>query len=204
MTARFVIRAVQAMGFFFLFIFPKKEGLWIFTVVKTEERGDNKVQCKTHISQINHDSTVIITSSLIPTHPSRTMLNSTHNSLKMLHGLQNSTPVFVTVDGLDPAKNDNEENKKRPQECTQNTRLAFKNDHRVKVLTSYTFGHLTNSLKMAIDMVDTEYVYVVQHDFPFVKPINHTAIVESMRKIPELHIVLPQHLGPPNLHQNDN
>ena len=138
---------------------------------------------------MNYDSTVIITSSLIPTHPNMTMLSSTYQSLKMLHGLQNGTPIFVTVDGLDPAKNENEENKKRLQEYVQNLRHAFRNNNRLKILTSFTFGHLTNSLKMAVDLVDTQYVYVVQHDFPFVKPVNHTAIVESMRENPQLHIV---------------
>ena len=146
-------------GLFFLFALQIRSGATlVFTRgVKTEARGYNKMECKTHISQMNYDTTIIITSSLIPTHPSIAMINCTYHSLKMLHGLQNGSPVYVTVDGLDPSKNDNEEKKKRLQEYVRNLRHTFKNNDRVKFLTSYTFGHLTNSLKMTIDLVDTQY-----------------------------------------------
>lgn len=155
---------------------------------ETEVVADHKGVCENHILPTNFDSTVVITSSLIPTHPNMTILNSTYHSLNMLQGLRNGFPVLVTVDGLDPARSDNEENKKRLQEYVRNMRFTFRKNG-VKILTSYTYGHLTNSLKMAVELVDTEYVYVIQHDFPFVKPINHTALVASMRDNPQLQIV---------------
>ena len=136
------------------------------------------------------DTTILITSSLIPTHPSISMINKTLNSLRLLHGLPDGSPIFVTVDGLDPSRSDNLKNRQRLQEYVRNLRLTFRHyDDHVTILTSYTFGHLTNSLKMAVELVDTKYIYVVQHDFPFSKPINHTALVESMRENPQLHIV---------------
>eukprot|EP00563_Minutocellus_polymorphus_P003709 CAMPEP_0181029696 /NCGR_PEP_ID=MMETSP1070-20121207/5335_1 /TAXON_ID=265543 /ORGANISM="Minutocellus polymorphus, Strain NH13" /LENGTH=288 /DNA_ID=CAMNT_0023107021 /DNA_START=1778 /DNA_END=2644 /DNA_ORIENTATION=- len=183
-----------AVGLFFLFVLPKQlDVLWVFARIRSvmlQATEDRKIEGNTHIPPYtNYDSSIIITSSIIPTHPNIAIINKTLHSLEMLQGLPDGSPIFVTVDGLDPAKSDNTENRQRLQDYVRNLRLNFRNDDRVKILTSYTFGHLTNSLKMAIELVDTKYVYVVQHDFPFSKPINHTALVESMKKNPLLHIV---------------
>ena len=135
------------------------------------------------------DASIIITSSLIPTHPSISIINSTICSLKLLLGLSGASPILITVDGLDVARSDSQENRQRLQDYVRNIRLAFRNDARVRILTSYTYGHLTNSLKMAVELVDTKYVYVIQHDFPFVKAINHPALVMSMEENQELRII---------------
>mmetsp|Transcript_6421 Transcript_6421/g.9408 ORF Transcript_6421/g.9408 Transcript_6421/m.9408 type:complete len:132 (-) Transcript_6421:642-1037(-) len=52
------------------------------------------------------DTSIIILSSLIPTHPSIKMINDTFNSLSMmLDGIPFNTPIHISVDGLPIEKN---------------------------------------------------------------------------------------------------
>ncbi|CAJ1938854.1 unnamed protein product [Cylindrotheca closterium] len=129
------------------------------------------------------DSTVIITSSLIPTHPSIRMVNETVNSIReMIGGLAYNTPILISVDGR---KEYNKEDIERLQKYVENLRMRFLHDPYVTILNNYQFGHISNSIRVALQMVETEFVYVVQHDFKFIKPINHTSLVGVMREHPD-------------------
>lgn len=129
------------------------------------------------------DTTVIITSSLIPTHPSIRMVNETVDSIReMLEGLAYNTPILISVDGR---KEYNKEDTERLQGYVENLRIRFQHDPYVTILNNYQFGHISNSIRVALLMVETEFVYVVQHDFKFIKPINHSALTGLMTEIPE-------------------
>jgi hypothetical protein len=129
------------------------------------------------------DTTVIITSSLIPTHPSIRMINETVDSIReMISGLAYSTPILISVDGR---KEYNKEDVERLQKYVENLRIRFRHDPYVTILNNYQFGHISNSIRVALPMVETEFIHVVQHDFKFIKPINHAALVGVMREKPD-------------------
>jgi len=131
------------------------------------------------------DTTIIILSSLIPTHPSIHLINKTFNSLSpMLLGLPINTPKLISVDGL-PSKKNTPENIHKLHEYVKQLRLRFQNDLHVSILNNYEHGHLSNSIRVALEMVKSEFIYVLQHDFSFIKPVNHTAIIASMRASPQ-------------------
>lgn len=141
------------------------------------------------------DTTIVINTSLIKTHPSLELFNATFSSLRYLHGLPANTPIVITIDGLISKKlyryqpNDTKENKQRLQEYVRRLRLRFKNDNHVTILHSYDAGLLTINLKMAMEHVDTKFVLVIQHDLSFIHEINYTALMQSMKENPELNIV---------------
>ena len=136
------------------------------------------------------DTSIVILSSLIPTHPAITMINDTFNSFStMLDGLPSNTPIFISVDGL-RAKDLNTNNLEKLQLYIENLRERFRENPHVAILNNPSHGHISNSIRRALQMVTTRFIYVVQHDFKFIKYINHTSIVKSMREYPgELQIV---------------
>jgi hypothetical protein len=137
-----------------------------------------------------HDSSVIILSNLIPTHPSIKMIHDTIASLHLIKGLSPTVPVYITVDGL-RSDTDEPENRKRLQNYTEALHFAYKHlEHPVTVLTSQIHKHISNSIQLAVDLVDTAFVYVLRHDFRFIKEIDHVALVKSVREYPnELRMV---------------
>mmetsp|Transcript_29897 Transcript_29897/g.45305 ORF Transcript_29897/g.45305 Transcript_29897/m.45305 type:complete len:299 (+) Transcript_29897:92-988(+) len=135
-------------------------------------------------SEASPETSILILSSLIPTHPSIKMINETFNSLSMLSGISPRTPIFIVVDGL-PMEKLNEKSIHKLHEYVTNLRRRFQNEPRVTILNNYEHLHVSNSIKLALEFIDTEYIYVLQHDLKFVKSINHKALIESMRQQPE-------------------
>ena len=140
------------------------------------------------------NTTIIINTSLIKSHPSLDFFNATFDSLRHLKGLPDNIPIIITVDGLirEGQKlyryqpNDTAENRKRLHEYVMNLRRMFKNDKRVQILQSYDAGLLTLNLAMAMEFVDTKYVLVLQHDLRFIKDVDLTTLMESMEDNPDL------------------
>jgi hypothetical protein len=159
-----------------------------------------------------HDSetTIIINTSLIKTHPSLLMFNASFDSLRYLHGLPRKAPIVITIDGLmseghthyhyEP--NDTYENRQRLQDYVRNLRLKFKGDKHVTILHSYTSGLLTVNLRMAMDFVNTKYVLVVQHDLRFIHDVDYKAMVQSMEDNPEILNIIRFAHDKNSLHQN--
>lgn len=146
----------------------------------------------------DYETTIIINTSLIKTHPSLLMFNASFDSLRYLHGLPPKSPIVITIDGLISEgqklyhykPNDTYENKQILQEYVRNLRLKFKDDKHVTILHRYTSGLLTVNLKMAMDFVDTKYVLVLQQDLRFIHDVDYKAMVQSMEDNPEtLHII---------------
>ncbi|CAJ1938852.1 unnamed protein product [Cylindrotheca closterium] len=110
------------------------------------------------------------------------MVNETVNSIReMIGGLAYNTPILISVDGK---KEYNNEDIERLQKYVENLRIRFLRDPYVTILNNYQFGHISNSIRVALQVVETEFIYVVQHDFKFIKPINHTSLVGVMREHP--------------------
>lgn len=135
-----------------------------------------------------------MTTALCKSHPGLALFNITFDSLHYLKGLPEDAPVIITVDGLiregqriqNYEPNDTEENRQRLQEYVMNLRRKFKNDRRVQILQAYDVGLLTRNLAMAMELVNTKYVLVLQHDLPFVKDVNFTNLIQTMEDHPEV------------------
>jgi hypothetical protein len=117
-------------------------------------------------------TTIIITSNLVPTHPSLSIINTTLDSLKYLQGLPEDTPIMVTVDGRDDG---NSSESQRLSEYIQNLKISYPH---IQVLASPKRVGLNKNVRPAIDKVQSEFVYVLQHDIAFSQEIDHTGLVE--------------------------
>jgi hypothetical protein len=128
--------------------------------------------------------TVIVLSSLIPTHPSVFMINKTITSVqKMIHGLRNPQ-IIISIDGL-PMKKRTDENIDRLHEYTKELRRLYDKDQSVMLLPHIKHLHINNNIQDALNLIDTKYIYIVQHDFEFIRTVNHTEIIDEMEKYSE-------------------
>ena len=137
--------------------------------------------------------TIITTTSPIPSNPDPTILIRSLDSFMKVPGFK-ECPKIIVFDGIPKynlyLKDDYEQYKKNVKKLTEThpsfekTKLVFCNEHR----------HLALSLKEAMKHVKTPYVFVHQHDFKLVKPIDAVGIIRSMDENPRLkHIRLPRH-----------
>jgi hypothetical protein len=133
-------------------------------------------------------STVVVTANLVPTFPATDILEDTLDSLSFIKGLEPNTPIIIAVDGIN-SKVDSHDNRKRLQDWVSNVRTMFKCHPNVQILASPEFLHIAKLLRMAFEQVFTEFVYVVEHDFPFIKEIDHELLIKSMHESKELRIV---------------
>lgn len=125
------------------------------------------------------DTTVVVTTSLIPSHPSVLMLNHTLTSVnKNLWGLHPDYPLIITFDGIK-----NPADASRYEETLQNMHAHFPN---ALILTHNTSIGSTRNIKAAIhEHVETEFLYLIQHDLVFSRFINHTAMVMTFHQYPQ-------------------
>jgi hypothetical protein len=133
-----------------------------------------------------NDTTVIITSNFIPISPSLAMINKTIDSLKHLQGLCPTSPLIITVDGMSKKlrrKHNNTD--ERLAQYVQALKETYNQDHQT-ILASSRSIDLTNNVQNAMKQVQTEFVYVLQHDMPFVQDINHAAILKTMDEYPSV------------------
>lgn len=158
--------------------------------------------------QTKSDATVIVLSSYIPTHPSIHMINRTIASVRsMIHGLHDPK-IIITVDGIPLTKPHRrrrrakgspvqfiyqvenitlvEEKIDKVEKYTDTLRKYFYNDPSVMILSHAKHLHISNNIQNALDYVDTKYVYIVQHDFEFIRQVNHTEIINAMENDPEV------------------
>lgn len=148
----------------------------------------------------SRETAIIIPTHLVPSHPSLHLLMEVMNSIdKYISGLHPKAPIIITVDNLmdnskrNRAKNglfllDNEENRKKQELYVEALHKKFADNHRITTLVSEKGVGLAKNLGKAIDILhqDTKYMYIVQHDLPFIKMVNHTAIVKTTKEYPDL------------------
>lgn len=114
------------------------------------------------------------------------------SAFKYLEGLPPDTPVFISLDFVVecnsiPARKHNyacnvEDSRKRLQKYINNLRTYYLHMKNVQILPNVEWGHIRYNLERSLMMVETKYVYVLQHDELFIRPINHTAIVKTFNK----------------------
>lgn len=129
------------------------------------------------------DTSIIVISSLIPSHPSIAIINETIHSLHFLKGLAPTAPLFLAVDGA--PQETPQQDKERLAQYIVNLKDAFHEPHQ-RVLVSDEHLHIAGNIKQALDHVQTRFIYVIQHDFAFARIVNHTAIIKSMKEYPDM------------------
>ena len=129
-----------------------------------------------------NDLTVIISANLIDSHPEITYIKEVIESLSLAN-INKDTPIILSHDSL---KDDNTlpEKETRYQQYFYNlhsycSQLDYKN---IKIIKTNNWGHLTRSLKNAVDIVETEYMLIMQHDIHLRRQIPLYDLIELMKK----------------------
>jgi len=56
----------------------------------------------------------------------------------------------------------------------------------VTIVNNYKHGHINHSINIALELVKTDFVYIVQHDFEFIRHVDHPALISAMRARPSV------------------
>jgi len=133
---------------------------------------------------VNGMLSVIVLSNPIPSHPSTDLISQTLESLSKI-GLGPGDRVHVMLDGLRFAWRLGQQ----ARDYT-NYEIALKNQLGEQANCSVTrrkkWGHISQTLKDALALIDTDYILIVQHDLPFVREIAIHEVLGLMRKFPNL------------------
>lgn len=151
------------------------------------------------------ETAVVISTHLVPSHPSLDLLLEVLSSVRQyLVGLPDKCPIFITVDGIQEKykeggnkKDDilflsaDKQNREKYDSYIRALYRHFKDDDNVKILVAGKNVGLAENLKRVVENLHpyTKYMYLMQHDLPFAKEINHTAIVKTANEYPEINIV---------------
>eukprot|EP00984_Skeletonema_dohrnii_P033635 scaffold30831_cov94-Skeletonema_dohrnii-CCMP3373.AAC.1 len=134
------------------------------------------------------DTAIIITSSWIPSHPSTLMVEMVVHSIDlMITSLHPSTPIFITIDQF-RLDGDIEQIQNRSHSLDQhvlNLYNIYLMNPRVHILPFMEHSHVGGSVAKAMDIIErhfpsTRYLYYLQHDYCFVKEVDHTALIHAM------------------------
>ena len=163
----------------------------------TSRDGDNSLATgsflnKTIDDNFNaSDTSIIITSSLIPSHPNTDMIQTTVESLKNLIGLDvSTTPIYISVDGLKPRQRRNDRDAlNRLAGYIENLQEIYKHSPNIQIVAHPTHFHIAGSINQMLVYVNTKYLYIVEHDFPFCREVDHTAVIHGISQHPSMPIV---------------
>lgn len=148
----------------------------------------------------NKKTAVVIFTHLISAHPSLEPLLEIVNGYKTyLKGLPSNAPLFITVDGIRPASRekgelflmDSPENRDKYDQYLQALHQHFRDQDNVRILVAGKSIGLANNIRRVMENLsqDTKYLYLLQHDLPFVKEINHTDIFETAEANPQVRLL---------------
>lgn len=130
----------------------------------------------THKSKKQPNYSVIITASFISSHPSIEFIKATLDSLEHAN-LNKNTPVILAHDYSSDGKF---------IEYLKNLKRYIANKKNIKLVVRKSPGHLTGNIRNAFKYVKTEYVLIIQHDFPFIRSFDIEKIIDDMKENPEL------------------
>lgn len=122
--------------------------------------------------------TIIITASYVPSHPDTRHIDGVMDSLKLLN-YPEDTRIILAHD--------------YPHDSSTLSayfeyygKLNFKYGDTCIITMLDRHKHLTGSIRNAFKYVDSEYVLLVQHDFPFIKNVDLTSVMNDMDNNPQL------------------
>jgi hypothetical protein len=119
----------------------------------------------------DNDLTIIITASVIPSHPDIKMIKETMKSLDLIN--HKNSKIILAHDYSD---------KKEYKAYLKNLEGYVKNMDNVQIVVRDNWGHLTGNVRNAMKYVKTKYVLLVQHDFPFIQKVDIHKVIEDMKK----------------------
>ncbi|GFH61179.1 hypothetical protein CTEN210_17655 [Chaetoceros tenuissimus] len=148
---------------------------------------------------LRSNTSIILLTNLIPMHPDISQTKQVLDSaFTYLEGLPLDTPVFISLDFLVECDSkyaikhnyvcNAEDTRKKLQEYINNLRTYYLPMRNVQILSNVQWGHIRYNLERSLMMVKTKYVYVLQHDEPFIRPINHTAVIKTFDEYYPEHI----------------
>lgn len=116
--------------------------------------------------------TIIITASLIPSHPKIKLIQETIESLQLIN-IPSDTEIILAHDYSD---NNNY------SDYLKNLNEYIKSYSNIKIVKRENHGHLTGNIRNALQYVDSKYILVLQHDLPFIKMIDIQKIIYDMEE----------------------
>jgi hypothetical protein len=135
--------------------------------------------------ELDTTTSIIITSSWIPIHPSTIMIDRVVEScFKHLKGVSPNVPIYIGVDML-PDKKKTPEKLNQLAEYIANLETLYANRSNIIIRPQEVHRHLSGMVNNTLALVKTKYLYVLQHDFPFARDIEHSTLVKSMEQHPE-------------------
>jgi hypothetical protein len=121
--------------------------------------------------------TVVVAASLIPSHPSTSMIEQTLASLDIM-GISKEVPLVIAHDAVSP--NSDSMDRWRYQQYLVNLEELCKIRGNSIITKLDSWGQLSQSLSLAFTYIKTQFVLVCQHDLPFIKRIAIDEIVATM------------------------
>ena len=119
---------------------------------------------------------IIITASYIKSHPSIEFVKCVIESLRFIN-MKTNTPIILAHDF-----SENELYKKYLKALYN----YISDKPNIKIVVRDSHGHLTGNVRNAFNFINTDYVLIIQHDFPFIKNFQIEKIIEDMEHNPEL------------------
>ena len=154
-----------------------------------------------NVIQSTPDTAIVITSAWIPTHPSTKMIDEVITTTRSrIRGLAPTAPIYVTVDHLLPKmikQISNEERIGRQAALDGYVTELYKKyllDDRIHIIANMENWHIGGSTYKALQLIQNHYpsvecLYYMQHDFSWVRDVNHTALLETMKTYPDVNYV---------------
>ena len=142
-----------------------------------------RLEKKNYENKVKNDLDVIITTSMIPSHPSTEHIDGVMNSLKLIN-LPERCNIIIACDGTladetyGPGYLRYLEILNKKYRDTDNVIIAA-------VPTNFEHG-LTHNVKYAFNYVSSDYVLVLQHDLPFIREFDIKEVIKDMANIPQL------------------
>ena len=142
--------------------------------------------------------TIIITASFSPIHPNIIYIKKVIKSLNYLEIYSNNKiNVLLSHDALNPM--DHFKNKEiyksnllKYQEYLKNLEKYIEEYNKestkfiLRIIKNNTWGHLTGNIRNCIEYVETEFIFMLQHDLSFFRKINISSIIEDMKENSQL------------------
>lgn len=128
--------------------------------------------------------TVVVNSSLIPSHPSNALIKRTLESLEHL-GIGLQTPILVVQDALPPGPK-SERHQVAYRQYLDSLRDFDATWPSLRVLELSQWGHINGALREAMKQVATEFVLVIQHDLEFLRDLDIHSLAKAMSRHPEI------------------
>eukprot|EP00557_Chaetoceros_sp_GSL56_P000886 CAMPEP_0176500792 /NCGR_PEP_ID=MMETSP0200_2-20121128/13786_1 /TAXON_ID=947934 /ORGANISM="Chaetoceros sp., Strain GSL56" /LENGTH=329 /DNA_ID=CAMNT_0017899575 /DNA_START=148 /DNA_END=1137 /DNA_ORIENTATION=- len=148
-----------------------------------------------YYSKADKETAILVTTNWIPSAPSIDLVKEVMDSLNLIEGLSPKAPTYIVIDHIFPESHrDGKKNKEERialevtlEEYSFNLMKEYMHRDNVHVIVNKVNLHIGGNINKTLELLEpeTKYLYVLQHDFKFIKPINHTAIILAMKTYPQ-------------------